>query len=105
MFKFRTMVADAEEAAGDARPLDRTREPMFKLRKTRARDTRRPRPAPLEPRRAAAALNVLRGEHEPVGPRPEQLELVERYRPSARLFGSTVKPGLTGPMQVYGRGS
>jgi lipopolysaccharide/colanic/teichoic acid biosynthesis glycosyltransferase len=38
-----------------------------------------------------------------VGPRPEQIELVERYRPEHR-FRLTVKPGLTGPMQVYGRG-
>jgi lipopolysaccharide/colanic/teichoic acid biosynthesis glycosyltransferase len=38
-----------------------------------------------------------------VGPRPEQVELVERYRPEAR-FRLTVKPGLTGPMQIYGRG-
>jgi lipopolysaccharide/colanic/teichoic acid biosynthesis glycosyltransferase len=38
-----------------------------------------------------------------VGPRPEQVELVERYRPEER-FRLAVKPGLTGPMQVYGRG-
>ena len=38
-----------------------------------------------------------------VGPRPEQVELVERYR-SEHLSGSAVKPGLTGPMQVFGRG-
>jgi lipopolysaccharide/colanic/teichoic acid biosynthesis glycosyltransferase len=37
-----------------------------------------------------------------VGPRPEQIELVERYRPE-HLAGLSVKPGLTGPMQVYGR--
>jgi lipopolysaccharide/colanic/teichoic acid biosynthesis glycosyltransferase len=39
-----------------------------------------------------------------VGPRPEQVELVERYTPEQR-FRLTVKPGLTGPMQVYGRGA
>jgi lipopolysaccharide/colanic/teichoic acid biosynthesis glycosyltransferase len=38
-----------------------------------------------------------------VGPRPEQVELVERYSPE-HLFRLSVKPGLTGPMQVYGRG-
>jgi lipopolysaccharide/colanic/teichoic acid biosynthesis glycosyltransferase len=38
-----------------------------------------------------------------VGPRPEQLDLVERYAPEHR-FRLDVKPGLTGPMQVYGRG-
>jgi lipopolysaccharide/colanic/teichoic acid biosynthesis glycosyltransferase len=38
-----------------------------------------------------------------VGPRPEQVELVERYTPEERLR-LAVKPGLTGPMQVFGRG-
>ena len=38
-----------------------------------------------------------------VGPRPEQVELVRRYRPEHR-FRLAVKPGLTGPMQVSGRG-
>ena len=38
-----------------------------------------------------------------VGPRPEQVELVARYEPEQR-FRLMVKPGLTGPMQVYGRG-
>ena len=36
-------------------------------------------------------------------PRPEQLEIVERYTPAER-FRLIVKPGMTGPMQVYGRG-
>ena len=39
-----------------------------------------------------------------VGPRPEQVELVERYSPEER-FRLEVKPGMTGPMQIYGRGS
>jgi lipopolysaccharide/colanic/teichoic acid biosynthesis glycosyltransferase len=38
-----------------------------------------------------------------VGPRPEQVELVERYRPE-HMFRLQVKPGMTGPMQVFGRG-
>jgi lipopolysaccharide/colanic/teichoic acid biosynthesis glycosyltransferase len=38
-----------------------------------------------------------------VGPRPEQLDLVERYGPEHQ-FRLQVKPGITGPMQVYGRG-
>ena len=38
-----------------------------------------------------------------VGPRPEQLDLVARYAPEHR-FRLRVKPGITGPMQVYGRG-
>jgi len=39
-----------------------------------------------------------------VGPRPEQVELVERYAEQDR-FRLMVKPGMTGPMQVYGRGN
>ena len=47
--------------------------------------------------------NLLRGDMSLVGPRPEQLELVERYSPEHR-FRLDVKPGLTGPMQIHGRG-
>lgn len=49
-------------------------------------------------------INVVRGDMSLVGPRPEQMELVERYR-EEHLFRLAVKPGLTGPMQVYGRGA
>jgi lipopolysaccharide/colanic/teichoic acid biosynthesis glycosyltransferase len=38
-----------------------------------------------------------------VGPRPEQVELVDLYT-DEQCFRLAVKPGLTGPMQVYGRG-
>ena len=43
------------------------------------------------------------GELSVVGPRPEQTELVDRYSPEHR-FRLAVKPGVTGPMQVFGRG-
>jgi lipopolysaccharide/colanic/teichoic acid biosynthesis glycosyltransferase len=49
-------------------------------------------------------VNVIRGEMSLVGPRPEQMEIVERYLPEQR-FRLLVKPGMTGPMQVYGRGA
>lgn len=49
-------------------------------------------------------LNVLRGDMSLVGPRPEEIEVVERYLPE-HMFRLTMKPGLTGPMQVYGRGA
>jgi lipopolysaccharide/colanic/teichoic acid biosynthesis glycosyltransferase len=48
-------------------------------------------------------VNVLLGQMSLVGPRPEQVELVERYEFEHR-FRLAVKPGLTGPMQVFGRG-
>ena len=48
-------------------------------------------------------FNVLRGEMSLVGPRPEEEAVVALYdeRQRARL---SMRPGVTGPMQVYGRG-
>jgi lipopolysaccharide/colanic/teichoic acid biosynthesis glycosyltransferase len=49
-------------------------------------------------------LNVLMGDMSLVGPRPEELAVVTRY-PDAHRFRLVVRPGLTGPMQVCGRGA
>lgn len=102
LWKLRTMGADSEERLRGLVDLDALEEPVFKLRDD-PRVTRLGRFL----RRASIdelpqLLNVLRGEMSLVGPRPEQLELVEKYRPEYR-FRLEVKPGLTGPMQVYGR--
>jgi exopolysaccharide biosynthesis polyprenyl glycosylphosphotransferase len=103
MHKFRTMVADAENRLDDVVRLDDLREPMFKL----SSDPRVTRVGRVLRRLSLDELpqlwNVLRGEMSIVGPRPEQVELVERYRPEHR-FRLSVKPGITGPMQVFGRG-
>jgi exopolysaccharide biosynthesis polyprenyl glycosylphosphotransferase len=103
MLKFRTMVADAEERLSEVVRLDDLREPMFKV----PRDPRVTRFGSILRRTSLDELpqliNVLRGEMSLVGPRPEQVELVERYRPEHR-FRLAVKPGITGPMQVFGRG-
>jgi exopolysaccharide biosynthesis polyprenyl glycosylphosphotransferase len=103
MFKLRTMVADAERTLPEMVALEELPEPMFKLRA----DPRVTRTGRLLRRLSLDELpqliNVLRGEMSIVGPRPEQIELVERYRPEDR-FRLDVKPGMTGPMQVYGRG-
>jgi lipopolysaccharide/colanic/teichoic acid biosynthesis glycosyltransferase len=47
-------------------------------------------------------INVLRGDMSLVGPRPEEESVVALYdeRQRSRL---AIKPGITGPMQVYGR--
>jgi lipopolysaccharide/colanic/teichoic acid biosynthesis glycosyltransferase len=47
--------------------------------------------------------NVLRGDMSLVGPRPEQCDLAARYDSEQRIR-LAVKPGITGPMQVFGRG-
>ena len=48
-------------------------------------------------------VNVIRGEMSMVGPRPEEVSVADRYQPEHR-FRLMVKPGITGPMQVFGRG-
>jgi exopolysaccharide biosynthesis polyprenyl glycosylphosphotransferase len=103
VLKFRTMVADAEEQLPQLVPFDSLHDPMFKLpndpRVTRVGRVLRRWSLDELPQ----LLNVVRGDMSLVGPRPEQIELVERYDPAER-FRLDVKPGLTGPMQVYGRG-
>ena len=103
MHKLRTMTANAEESLSEIVRLDELREPMFKLRD----DPRVTRMGRLLRRFSLDELpqlvNVLRGEMSIVGPRPEQVDLVERYKPEHR-FRLAVKPGMTGPMQVFGRG-
>jgi lipopolysaccharide/colanic/teichoic acid biosynthesis glycosyltransferase len=47
-------------------------------------------------------LNVLRGDLHLVGPRPDELEMVEQYRPEWRRR-HVVKPGITGLAQIHGR--
>jgi exopolysaccharide biosynthesis polyprenyl glycosylphosphotransferase len=103
LFKFRTMHVDAERSLADLVPLDELTEPMFKLRQ----DPRVTRVGRVLRRLSLDELpqlwNLVRGDMSLVGPRPEQLELVERYAPE-HLFRLNVKPGMTGPMQVHGRG-
>ena len=103
MLKFRTMVRDAEARLPELVSIEELSDPMFKLKA----DPRVTRVGRLLRRTSIDELpqlvNVLRGEMSIVGPRPEQLDLVERYAPEHQ-FRLQVKPGITGPMQVYGRG-
>ena len=96
------MSTDAAERLPGLVDLDALEEPVFKLREDPrvTRFGRFLRRASID--ELPQLLNVLRGEMSLVGPRPEQLGLVEKYRPEYR-FRLAVKPGLTGPMQVYGR--
>jgi len=105
MLKFRTMVQDAEERLEDSLPPGVLDDPMFKLvddpRVTRVgRFLRRTSLDELP-----QLINVLKGEMSLVGPRPEQVELVARYPEEARSIRQAVKPGITGPMQISGRGA
>ena len=104
LIKFRTMVSDAERLLDELVRFDDLAEPVFKV----AGDPRVTRVGRFLRRWSLDELpqlfNVLRGDMSLVGPRPEQVELVRRYAPQ-HLFRLSVKPGLTGPMQVYGRGA
>jgi lipopolysaccharide/colanic/teichoic acid biosynthesis glycosyltransferase len=103
MLKFRTMVDGAHERLAEVVQIDALPQPMFKIRD----DPRVTRVGRFLRRWSLDELpqlvNVLRGDMSLVGPRPEQLELVERYRPEHR-FRLEARPGMTGPMQVFGRG-
>jgi exopolysaccharide biosynthesis polyprenyl glycosylphosphotransferase len=102
IFKFRTMVRGAEAMLPELVSLDELSDPMFKL-KSDPRVTRIGRflrKTSLD--ELPQLLNVLVGEMSIVGPRPELVDLVERYAPEHEVR-LRVKPGITGPWQVYGR--
>ena len=97
------MTADAEEQLDSLIDLDALDEPAFKI----ADDPRVTRVGRLLRRSSfdevPQFINVLKGDMALVGPRPEEEAVVALYdeRQRQRL---RVKPGLTGPMQVAGRG-
>ncbi|HEX8050742.1 MAG TPA: sugar transferase [Solirubrobacterales bacterium] len=102
MVKFRTMVTDAEQRLPELVDIESLDQPAFKIpddpRVTRSgRGLRRTSIDELP-----QLWTVLRGEMSLVGPRPEEESVVALYdeRQRGRL---AVKPGMTGPMQVYGR--
>jgi lipopolysaccharide/colanic/teichoic acid biosynthesis glycosyltransferase/glycosyltransferase involved in cell wall biosynthesis len=103
--KLRSMVADAEAQLERLIDLDElSDEPAFKLvddpRVTRiGRILRR---TSLD--EAPQFYNVLRGDMSLVGPRPEEARIVRLYSDYQRRR-LAVKPGMTGPMQVSGRGA
>lgn len=92
VYKFRTMVRDAERASGPAWAYARdpriTRIGSF-LRKTRIDEI-------------PQLLNILKGEMSFVGPRPERPEFVNRFKEDIPFYGRrhSVLPGLTGWAQV-----
>jgi exopolysaccharide biosynthesis polyprenyl glycosylphosphotransferase len=102
LFKFRTMLFDAEGARASVQHLNEHAGILFKIR-------RDPRLTPIGRFLRRFSLdevpqlfNVLRGQMSLVGPRPPLPSEVERYGTDVhrRLL---VKPGLTGMWQVNGR--
>jgi exopolysaccharide biosynthesis polyprenyl glycosylphosphotransferase len=102
VLKFRTMIPGAEEQLGELVDLEKLDEPAFKI----ADDPRVTRVGRMLRRYSLDELpqliNVVRGEMSLVGPRPEEEAVVALYDERQRLRLG-VKPGMTGPMQVYGR--
>lgn len=101
-FKFRTMIADADQRLVDWPELRYAFEHGYKLK-------RDPRVTPIGSflRRTSLdelpqLVNVLRGEMSLVGPRMIAPEESARYGRWQRNL-VTVKPGITGPWQVQGR--
>lgn len=103
IYKFRSMVDGAERALDHLVDVDSLSEPAFKI----PNDPRVTRMGRLIRRwsldELPQLLNVLRGEMSLVGPRPEEARLVARYTDDQRRR-LAVKPGITGPMQINGRG-
>ena len=93
IFKFRTMVSDAEkdgQARWAAKDDDRiTRVGRF-LRKTRLDEL-------------PQIINILRGDMSFVGPRPERPQFVEELEDEIPFYGTRmlVKPGLSGWAQIH----
>ncbi len=102
VLKFRTMIQGAEEQLSELVDLEKLDEPAFKIaddpRVTRA--GRRLRRFSFD--ELPQLVNVVRGDMSLVGPRPEEEAVVALYDERQRLR-LAVKPGMTGPMQVYGR--
>jgi exopolysaccharide biosynthesis polyprenyl glycosylphosphotransferase len=102
LYKFRTMVVNAEARLPELRNLNDTDGELFKLRED-------PRVTPVGRRLRRYSLdelpqlvNVLKGDMSLVGPRPPLAREVAGY-PADMRRRLVVKPGLTGLWQVSGR--
>ncbi|WP_250034306.1 sugar transferase [Paractinoplanes maris] len=102
LYKFRTMVVNAEQRLTELRNLNDTDGELFKMRQD-------PRVTPvgrwlrrLSLDELPQLVNVVKGDMSLVGPRPPLAREVAGY-PSDMLRRLVVKPGLTGLWQVSGR--
>lgn len=103
ILKFRSMAEGAEAMLDSLISIEDLQEPVFKL----VEDPRRTRVGRFLRRWSLDELpqfwNVLKGEMSLVGPRPEEARVVAYYNDWHRRR-LAIKPGVTGPMQVNGRG-
>ena len=104
MFKFRSMVQEAEAMLPCLVDLGALNEPVFKL----DNDPRVTRLGRILRRTSLDELpqlfNILKGDMTLVGPRPEAMNVVELYEKEHRKR-LQVKPGLTGIQQITCRGT
>ena len=103
LYKFRTMVSNAEQLQHELAAMNEMSGPVFKVAKD-------PRITPFGKilRRSSfdefpQLFNVLRGEMSLVGPRPLPVDEVKRFNDPAHRRRLSVKPGLTCLWQVSGR--
>jgi len=104
IYKFRSMVEEAEQQLDQVVDVESLSQPVFKLEHD-------PRVTPLGRWLRRFSLdelpqfwNVLRGEMSVVGPRPEELWMVDRYDEATRAR-LRIKPGITGYQQIRCRGT
>lgn len=104
ILKLRSMVVDAEQQLEKLIDLNQLSEPVYKIKN----DPRITRVGKVLRRtsldEAPQFVNVLLGDMSLVGPRPEEARIVALYQDHHRKR-LAVKPGMTGPMQVSGRGN
>ncbi|MGA2177340.1 MAG: sugar transferase [Verrucomicrobiota bacterium] len=103
MYKFRSMVSDAEQLQGELAALNEMSGPVFKV-------SRDPRVTPVgrvlrkfSIDETPQLFNVLRFEMSLVGPRPLPVHEVKRFDDLAHRRRLSVRPGLTCTWQVSGR--
>ena len=103
LYKFRTMVTNAEQFKQELEAMNEMTGPVFKV-------TNDPRVTPIGKFLRKWSLdelpqlfNVLRGEMSLVGPRPLPVDEVKRFENLAHRRRLSVKPGLTCLWQISGR--
>src|ERR1043166_3363709 len=103
IYKFRTMVTNAEQLQHELAAMNEMKGPVFKV-------TKDPRITPIGRFLRKYSIdewpqffNVLRGEMSLVGPRPLPINEVKRFDDMAHRRRLSVKPGITCLWQVSGR--